>query len=142
MSESFEDIVYIMLFIALVGIVSMGLNNYLTSVNNYENLVEYNDKTLVNSTLRDTDADVFNKYDYLFMGMSKYYHKPVKYAIAGDNVTLISIYRNNIAPMDSYRLIASLQRFNMPVNEDKGLRVKWDLYVDSVGNKEEVINLR
>ena len=96
-------------FISVVTLNS--INIQFTISKDIQNSIEGRDKTTVIATLKDQPVNVFNRYDYLFIGMSNNIKKDFIVQIGNDPESRYRVLSRKVNPKNVYEIIVKLDAF-------------------------------
>lgn len=106
-----EKVIFSIIAIFISIIVLNSVNMQFTISKDIQDSIEGRDKTTVIATLKDQPVNVFNRYDYLFIGMSNNIKKDFIVQIGNDPASRYRVLSKKVNPKNVYEIIVKLDAF-------------------------------
>lgn len=111
-----EKIIFSIIAVFISIIVLNSVNMQFTISKDIQDSIEGRDKTTVIATLKDQPVNVFNRYDYLFIGMSNNIKKDFIVQIGNDPASRYRVLSKKVNPKNVYEIIVKLDAFKKYYN--------------------------
>ena len=115
--EKLTGVFVSVIFVAMIATTS---SNIILNTQKIIGVATRQDKSLMNVKDVDQKVAMFNKFDYLFIGMANN-KTPYYYILSDDRDTQYKVLRNTVPPQEIFEAVVATRQFKTNVNYTEGL---------------------